>query len=82
MDGYKLANLDEFDKLQVPQAYYTETLEGLGQVEYGVIKCLDMYGLIFNNEIMFVGLNDENPTATKKTAAYVDADRNLWGGVL
>lgn len=80
MDGYFIMNLDDFDKMNVPQIYETKEFQDLGSIPYCVFKG-ENYGIIWNGEIMTPYTNGVNPFASKKNAAYIDDERNLWVGV-
>ena len=81
MDGYALADLNEFDALSIPAATYNENMQDLGQVTYKVYQGKDAYGLLFNDEVLWIGTNNKNPIAGKKTWAYIDENRVLYGGI-
>uniref|UniRef100_A0AAU8B1K9 Uncharacterized protein n=1 Tax=Dulem virus 29 TaxID=3145747 RepID=A0AAU8B1K9_9CAUD len=80
MDGYKIYNLEEFDKLSVPQIYVNPNLEGIGEVEICIFKGM-YYGVVFNGEVLTPGVNGQNPYVGKNGAAYIDNENNLWVGV-
>ncbi len=80
MDGYNIYNLNDFDKLSVPQVYGSANLEDLGNMPYCITKG-QYYGVIFNGEYLVPELNGQNPYVGKHSAVFIDEDRNLWVGV-
>lgn len=81
VDGYKIANLNDFDALGVPQAYYKVDLQYLGKLSFMICKWID-YGVLINKELIFPGLNDVNPRAMKNNVIWFDDDRNVWWGAV
>lgn len=81
VDGYKIANLNDFDALGVPQAYYEVDLQYMGKLSFMICKWID-YGVLINKELIFPGLNDVNPRAMKNNVIWFDSDRNVWWGQL
>lgn len=81
IDGYKVANLNDFDALGVPQAYYELNFQYLGKMSMMICKWID-YGVLINGELLFPGINGVNPYVSKKNAVWIDDDRNVWWGEL
>lgn len=79
--AYKLINLEDFDALGVPQAYYTKQFQDLSELSFMVCKWED-YGILINGEIIFPRTNGINPYALKKNAIWIDEERNVWWGLL
>lgn len=80
MDCYKIMNLNDFDKMNVPQVYDNKNFQNVGNVSYCVFKGKN-YGLIWKNELLVVGTNGVNPVESKHNSAYIDDNRDLWVGV-
>ena len=77
---YKIGNVDEFEKKGVPQIEITVELEELGQVDIVLIFGFNV-SVIFQGEMLTIGLNGRNPFFKEKASAYIDPKtRNLWVG--
>lgn len=77
---YKIGNVDEFEKKGVPQIEITAELEELGQVDIVLIFGFSM-SVIFQGEILTIGLNGRNPFFKEKASAYIEPKtRDLWVG--
>jgi len=77
---WKIYNLDEFNKVDVPDVYLSLNLEGLGLTDIVVMRG-------FNISVLFLGyvltpfLNDRNGfSMANKVSAYIDDENNLWVG--
>lgn len=80
INWYKIGNVDEFEKKGVPQIELTQELEDLGQVDIVLIFGFN-FSVIFNGEMLTIGLNGRNPFYKEKTSAYIDPQtRDLWVG--
>ena len=77
---WKITDLTEFDKLDVPDLYLLVNLDGLGLTDIVVMRG-------FNISVLFLGyvltpfLNNRNGfSSANKVSAYIDEDNNLWVG--
>lgn len=77
---WKIYNLDELNKVDVPDVYLSLNLEGLGLTDIVVMRG-------FNISVLFLGyvltpfLNDRNGfSVANKVSAYIDDENNLWVG--
>lgn len=77
---WKIYNLDELNKVDVPDVYLSLNLEGLGLTDIVVMRG-------FNISVLFLGyvltpfLNDRNGfSMANKVSAYIDDENNLWVG--
>lgn len=77
---WQIMNLDDFDKLNVPDYYLSVNLEGIGVTDIVVMRG-------FNISVLFLGyvltpfLNNRNGfSANNKVSAYIDEDNTLWVG--
>lgn len=77
---WQIMNLDDFDKLNVPEHYLSVNLEGIGVTDIVVMRG-------FNISVLFLGyvltpfLNNRNGfSANNKVSAYIDEDNILWVG--
>lgn len=77
---WKITDLTEFDKLNVPDLYLSVNLDGLGLTDIVVMRG-------FNISVLFLGyvltpfLNNRNGSSSaNKVSAYIDEDNNLWVG--
>lgn len=77
---WKITDLTEFDKLNVPDLYLSVNLDGLGLTDIVVMRG-------FNISVLFLGyvltpfLNNRNGfSSANKVSAYIDEDNNLWVG--
>jgi hypothetical protein len=77
---WKIYNLDELNKVDVPDVYLSLNLDGLGLTDIVVMRG-------FNISVLFLGyvltpfLNDRNGfSMANKVSAYIDEENNLWVG--
>lgn len=77
---WKITDLTEFDKLNVPDLYLSVNLDGLGLTDIVVMRG-------FNISVLFLGyvltpfLNNRNGfSSANKVSAYIDEDNILWVG--
>lgn len=77
---WKIYNLDELNKVDVPDVYLSLNLDGLGLADIVVMRG-------FNISVLFLGyvltpfLNDRNGfSMANKVSAYIDEENNLWVG--
>lgn len=77
---WQIMNLDDFEKLNVPDYYLSVNLEGIGITDIVVMRG-------FNISVLFLGyvltpfLNNRNGfSANNKVSAYIDEDNILWVG--
>lgn len=77
---WKIYNLDEMNKVDVPDVYLSLNLDGLGLTDIVVMRG-------FNISVLFLGyvltpfLNDRNGfSMANKVSAYIDEENNLWVG--
>lgn len=77
---YKLLNLSEIDRLDVPDYYLNIDMEELG-VQNIVISQGFGYSVLFLGYWITPGLNNRNAYIVEnKVSAYIDEQRNLWVG--
>lgn len=77
---WKIYNLDELNKVDVPDVYLSLNLDGLGLTDIVVMRG-------FNISVLFLGyvltpfLNNRNGfSMANKVSAYIDEENNLWVG--
>lgn len=78
MDGYEILNINDFEKLDVPQIEYTVTLADIGDKSFLVFK-YDYLNVIIDNKLFTLQMNDRNPVRNGNTVLYVN-DGKLWYG--
>lgn len=77
---YKLLNLSEIDRLDVPDYYLNIDMEELG-IQNIVISRGFGYSVLFLGYWITPGLNNRNAYIVEnKVSAYIDEQRNLWVG--
>lgn len=77
---YKIFNLNELNRLNIPDYYLNINLRGLGNQDIVISKG-------FNISVLFLGywitpmLNNRNGFSVQnKVSAYIDNENNLWVG--
>ncbi len=80
-DWYKIVNRNEFLATGLTSRELTLDLEGLGQKTVMVFSGI-MVSLLYDDVFLSAELNDENPFAFDSHAVYVDANDDLWLGIL
>lgn len=77
---WKITDLTEFDKLNVPDLYLSVNLDGLGLTDIVVMRGFNI-SVLFMGYILTPFLNNRNGfSAGNKVSAYIDEDNNLWVG--
>lgn len=77
---WKIIDLTEFDKLNVPDLYLSVNLEGLGLTDIVVMRGFDI-SVLFLGYVLTPFLNNRNGfSSANKVSAYIDEDNNLWVG--
>lgn len=77
---YKIGNVDEFEKKNVPQIELQAEFDDLGLVDIVLIFGFN-FSVIFNGQMLTIGLNGRNPFNKDKTYAYIHPQtRDLWVG--
>ncbi len=76
---YKIFNLNDFDKLSVPDYTFVLELEDRGLQTYRICKGFE-YSVIVDGIYLTPFLNGKNGFAKNRRSAYVDDKRNLWVG--
>ena len=77
---YKLLNLSEIDRLDVPDYYLNIDMEELG-IQNIVISRGFGYSVLFLGYWITPELNNRNGYIVEnKVSAYIDEQRNLWVG--
>lgn len=83
-DWFKLFNLDDFNDLDLVSRKLTVSLETYGEKEILITKG-NMVSLVFEDVIMPIGFEDDNPFIREGDegtyAAYLDAEDNVWLGI-
>lgn len=78
---WKILDLNEFESLGVPDYYFSKTLNGLGLVDFIVMKGFGI-SVIFQGYVLTPRLNNRNGfSVADKYIAYIDKDNNLWVGM-
>lgn len=77
---YKIFNLDELNRWNVPDYYLTVNLRGLGQQEILIARGFNV-SVVFMGYWITPGLNGRNGfSVNDKVSAYIDDENNLWVG--
>lgn len=77
---WKITDLTEFDKLNVPDLYLSLNLEGLGLTDIVVMRGFNI-SVLFMGYVLTPFLNNRNGfSANNKVSAYIDENNNLWVG--
>lgn len=77
---WKITDLTEFDKLNVPDLYLSVNLDGLGLTDIVVMRGFNI-SVLFLGYILTPFLNDRNGfSMANKVSAYIDEENNLWVG--
>lgn len=76
---YKVFNLNNFDKLSVPDYVFEIELEDKGVQSFRICKGF-LYSVIVDRIYLTPFLNDINGFNKNERSAYIDEERNLWVG--
>lgn len=77
---WKIYNLDELNKVDVPDVYLSLNLEGLGLTDIVVMRGFDI-SVLFLGYVLTPFLNNRNGfSMANKVSAYIDDENNLWVG--
>lgn len=76
---YKVFNLNNFDKLSVPDYVFEIELEDKGIQSFRICKGF-LYSVIVDGIYLTPFLNDINGFNKNERSAYIDEERNLWVG--
>lgn len=76
---YKIFNLNDFDKLSVPDYAFEIELEDKGVQSFRICKGF-LYSVIVDGIYLTPFLNDMNGFNKNERSAYIDEERNLWVG--
>lgn len=77
---WKITDLNEFDKLNVPDLYLSLNLDGLGMTDIVVMRGFNI-SVLFMGYVLTPFLNNRNAfSANHKVSAYIDENNNLWVG--
>lgn len=77
---WKITDLTEFDKLNVPDLYLSVNLDGLGLTDIVVMRGFNI-SVLFLGYILTPFLNNRNGfSSANKVSAYIDEDNILWVG--
>lgn len=78
---WQIMNLDDFDKLNVPDYYLSVNLEGIGVTDIVVMRGFNNISVLFLGYVLTPFLNNRNGfSANNKVSAYIDEDNILWVG--
>lgn len=78
---WKIYDLNEFNKLNVPDVYLSLNLEGLGFQDIVIMQGFNI-SVLFMEYVLTPYLNDRNGfSLADKVSAYIDEENNLWVGV-
>lgn len=78
---YQIYDLNEFERLNVPDVYLTVNLDGLGLHDIVIMRGFNI-SVLFMGYILTPFLNGRNGfSLDNKVSAYIDADNQLWVGV-
>lgn len=78
-DWWKIINLDEIKKPDVPERYLSFNLSGLGQTDVVVARGFNIM-VLFQGYWLVPALNARNPFTQGNVGAFIDGDNNLWVG--
>lgn len=77
---FKVFNVDEFNKWDVPDIYLKLNLRGLGEQEIVVARGFKT-SILFLGYWLVPGLNNRNGFSVRdKVSAYIDDENTLWVG--
>lgn len=79
-DWYKIINLTEFEALGVPLKVVELFLEEIGLTEILVTKG-NFVSITFNDILLPINMNDENPFAFEDHAVWLDEFNDIWLGI-
>lgn len=80
-DWYNIFNYTEFDESGLTSQKITVNLEDRGEKEIIITKG-NHVGVLFDDVFLPIELNDRNPFVFESRAVYIDADNEVWVGVL
>ncbi len=74
-------NRADFGALELVSRQYTINLQGIGLKTVMVTKGIG-FGILYDGVFLPLNLNDKNPFEFDGHAIYVDANDNVWLGIL
>lgn len=80
-DWYKIINLDEFTALNLVSRSLVLNFDQLGQKTILVTKG-ELLSILIDGIFLSVNLNGVNPFEFDSHAVYVDANNDIWVGIL
>ncbi len=80
-DWYKIINLAEFEALDLVSRNLELILGNIGLANVLVTKG-NMVSILYNGIFLSIGLNDESPFEFEGHAVYLDANDDVWLGIL
>lgn len=80
-DWYKIANLVEFQESGLVSKSVNVTLQGVGAKAFLLTKG-NMVSLTVDGVMLSLDVMDENPFVFQERALYLDANDDLWYGIL
>ena len=80
-EWFKIFNKTEFEALNLISKEYTYNFEGIGNKTILVTKG-NVLSVLFDDIFMSVNLNDNNPFEMDDRAVYLDANNDVWVGIL
>lgn len=78
---FNIFDLSEFPEDLISKSIQFE-FEGIGIKSVLITKAGDLFSVVYEDVILTPNLNERNPFAFSDKAAYVDADQNLWLGLV
>lgn len=78
-DWYSIFNLTDFLDTGLISKTYTLLLEDLGEKSFLITRG-NVTSVVFEDQILPLQFNDNNPYQREAYAVYVDSDNNVWFG--
>jgi hypothetical protein len=79
-DWYEIYNLDDFEALGLFLKTVEVFLEDVGLVEVLITKG-NFVSITYNDILLPINMNDENPFVFEDHAVLLDQDNNIWLGI-
>jgi hypothetical protein len=80
-DWYKIINMDDFQALGLPSKSVEVILEGIGLREVLITQGVNV-SLLYDDVFLSVNMNDRNPLEFDDHACYIDANNDIWLGIV